>query len=386
MKITKIETFIVYAYRLNWVFVAVHTDRGIIGWGESSLEYKAHAVVASIHELERYLIGKDPRAIEAHYENMFRDSYWRVGPVLMSAISGIEMALWDILGKDLGVPVYQLLGGKVNDKVKLYANGWFKGSTKPEHFAEAAKRAKARGFKALKWDPFGKSYMEIDKHELCFALDCVKAVKEAVGDEIDLLIEGHGRFNLPTALRIARKLEEFDPYFFEEPIPPDNPAIMSELRSKSPVPIAAGERMYTVFGFDQLLSNQCVDYVQPDISHAGGFLQCKKIAAMAQARYVGFAAHNPSGPIANAATLQLAACTPNYVIHEIMATDVPWRKEVVDEELFFSDGLLKIPEKPGLGIDIKTENLDRFPYQPVDLRHYSGNLTDIRPTDEEPYF
>ncbi len=386
MKITKIDTYIVNAYRLNWVFVRVSTDQGLVGWGESSLEYKAQAVAAAIHELERYLVGEDPFCIEAHYERMFRDSYWRVGPVLMSAISGVEMALWDILGKHLGVPVYQLLGGMVNDRVKLYANGWFKGATEPEHFAQAAKRAQKRGFNALKWDPFGQAWMEIGKREQAYALDCVAAVKEAVGDEMDLLIEGHGRFNLPTAIRVARLLEPYDPMFFEEPIPPDNPAAMGELRKKSPVPIAAGERVYTIFGFEQLLASQGVDYIQPDVSHAGGMMQLKKIAAMAQARYVGFAAHNPSGPIANAATLQIAACTPNYVIHEIMATDVPWRSEVVDEDLVFENGRLLIPAKPGLGVDIHVDKLDAHPYKPVDIRHYSGNLTDIRPADEKPYF
>jgi galactonate dehydratase len=386
LKIIKIDTYIVNAYRLNWVFVRISTDQGLVGWGESSLEYKAQAVATAIHELERYLIGQDPLLIEAHYERMFRDGYWRVGPVLMSAISGVEMALWDILGKHLGVPVFQLLGGMVNDRVRLYANGWFKGATQPEHFARAAKRAQKRGFKALKWDPFGQAYMEIGKRELAFALDCVAAVKQAVGDEVDLLIEGHGRFNLPTAIRIARLLEPYEPRFFEEPIPPDNFAAMGELRGKSTVPIAAGERVYTVYGFEQLLASRGVDYIQPDVSHAGGLMQLKKIAAMAQARYVGFAAHNPSGPIANAATLQLAACTPNYVIHEIMATDVPWRGEVVDEELVFENGDLLIPTKPGLGVDIRVDELEKHPYKPVDIRHYSGSLTDIRPSDEKPYF
>jgi galactonate dehydratase len=204
--------------------------------------------------------------------------------------------------------------------------------------------------------------------------------------DVDILIEGHGRFNLPTGIKIANALAPFNPLFFEEPLPPDNFAALAELREKSPVPIAAGERVYTIFGFRELLARKAVDFVQPDVSHAGGLMQCKKIAAMAQADYLAFAAHNPSGPLANAATLQLAACIPNYAIHEIMATDVPWRKEIVDESLFFKDGYLDIPDEPGLGIDIKEENLARYPYQPVNIRHYSGQLTDIRPPDETPYF
>ncbi len=386
MKIAEVKTYIVNAFRLNWVFVKVSTDNGLTGWGESSLEYKAQAVTAAIGELERYLVGEDPFRIEHHYENMFRDSYWRVGPILMSAVSGIEMALWDLLGKHLVVPVYQLLGGKINERVKVYANGWFKGATVPDQFAEAAKRAKERGFRALKWDPFGRAYQDLSATDLDFALRCIDAVKNTVMPDVDILIEGHGRFNLPTGIKIANALEPFNPLFFEEPLPPDNFAALSELRKKSPVPIAAGERVYTIYGFRDLLAQKAVDFVQPDVSHAGGLMQCKKIAAMAQADYLAFAAHNPSGPIANAATLQLAACTPNYAIHEIMATDVPWRKEIVDESLSFKDGYLEIPDKPGLGIEIKEENLADYPYQPVNLRHYSGHLTNIRPHDEAPYF
>ena len=291
----------------------------------------------------------------------------------MSALSAVEMALWDVLGKSLHTPVYQLLGGKVNDKVRIYVNGWFSGAREPEEFAEKAKIAVQRGVTAMKWDPFGKSYLQISNADLDKALRCVAAVREAVGNQVDLLIEGHGRFDVPMGIKIAKELE-------------DNLEALKAVRDKSPVAISAGERLYSRWDYRKLFDLRAADYIQPDVSHAGGIMELKKIAAEAESRYIPFAPHNPSGPVANAATLQLAATCPNFCILEIMYSDVEWRKDVVNEQLEYKDGYITIPDKPGLGIEINEEECLKHPYQTHTLRHYSGALTDIRPAKSEFYF
>ncbi|MGI6419211.1 MAG: galactonate dehydratase [Thermoguttaceae bacterium] len=386
MKITGLKTYVVHCYRTNWVFLKISTDEGISGVGEATLEMKEKAVEAAVLELEDYLVGKDPRQIERHFHVIYRDSYWRTGPVLMSALSAVEMALWDISAKQLGVPVHRLLGGKCNDRVMAYANAWFAGATTPEAFAASARAAAARGFQALKWDPFGKAYMNISTSALDGALAVVGAVRDAVGNAVELLIEGHGRFNVPAALTIARELAPFRPLLFEEPVPPDNLDALAEVRAKSPIRIAAGERLYHRCQFRELFEKRAADVIQPDVSHAGGLGECKKIAAMAEAYHLPFAPHNPSGPVANAATLQLAACTPNFYLLETMATDIPWRKDLTTESLVFKDGCFEIPDRPGLGLELNEEAFADHPYQPRPLRHYRGDLTDIRPPEAKPYF
>ncbi len=386
MKINDLKTYVVHCYRTNWVFVKIDTDEGLSGVGEATLEMKEKTVAAAVLELKGYLLGKDPREIERHFHALYRDSYWRTGPVLMSALSAVEMALWDISAKELGVPVYRLLGGKCNDRVKAYANAWFAGAKTPEAFAEKAKTAVARGFQALKWDPFGNAYMNISAKELDDAMAVVGAVRDAVGNATDLLIEGHGRFNVPAACSIARELEPFRPLFFEEPVPPENLDALADVRAKSRVSIAAGERLYHRCQFRELFEKRAADIIQPDVSHAGGLGECKKIAAMAEAYQLPFAPHNPSGPIANAATLQLAACTPNFYLLETMATDIPWRKDLTTESLVFQDGYFEIPDRPGLGLELNEEAFSDHPYRPCPLRHYRGNLTDIRPPGAESYF
>ena len=386
MKVTDIKCLTVDCFRTNWVFVKVYTDEGIDGVGEATLEYKEKALLGAVEHIKEYLVGKNPLDIEKHWHAIYRDAYWRGGPVLMSALSAVEMALWDILGKSLNVPVYQLLGGKVNDKVRIYVNGWFAGAKEPEEFGAKAKEAVKRGVTAMKWDPFGKNYLNISNADLDKALRCVAAVREAVGNSVDLLIEGHGRFNVPTGIKIAKELEQFKPMFFEEPVPPDNLNALKMVRDKSPVAISAGERLYTRWDYKEMFDLMATDYIQPDISHAGGIMELKKIAAEAECRYIPFAPHNPSGPVANAATLQLAATCPNFEILEIMYSDVEWRKDVTNESLVYKDGYMTIPEKPGLGIEINEEECLKHSYQPHTLRHYTGALTDIRPAKTEFYF
>ena len=386
MKVSAIRTFVVDCYRTNWVFVKVETDEGISGIGECTLEYKENALLGAIGHIEEYLIGKNPLQIEKHYHDIYRDAYWRGGPVLMSALSGVEIALWDILGKHLNVPVYQLLGGKVNDKVRIYVNGWFAGAKEPEEFGRKAKEAVQRGVTAMKWDPFGKNYLNISNADLDKALRCVAEVRAAVGSGVDLLIEGHGRFNIPTAIKIAKELEGFKPMFFEEPVPPDNLDALKAVAAKSPVALSAGERLYTRQEHKRLLETGAVSYIQPDISHAGGIMECRKIASMAETSYIPFAPHNPSGPVANVATLQLAACCPNFEILEIMYSDVDYRNRITNEALSYENGYITIPDKPGIGIEINEEECSKHPYQVHTLRHYNGALTDIRPPKTAFYF
>ncbi len=386
MKITAIETYVCNAYRTNWVFVKVLTDSGLHGVGEATLETRELTVQTAIQAIERSVVGKDPHNIEAIWQELYRDTYWRGGAVLMSAMAGIEMALWDIKGKDLGVPVWQLLGGKVRDSIPCYANGWFAPAKTPEEFAEKAKEAVRQGFQGLKWDPFGKAYMNITKKELRHVIDCVGAVIDAVGDEVQILIEGHGRFNVPTAVRIGHALGDFDITWFEEPVPPDSMEAIAEVKRRISIPVAGGERLYSRWQYRTYLEKSCADFIQPDVTHAGGILELRKIAAMAECHHIPVCPHNPSGPIANAATLQLAACVPNFYLMETMSSDVSYRKDLTTEDVRFENGEMLISNKPGLGIDLYPEAIAEYPYTPHILQHYDGNLTNIRPESSQSYF
>lgn len=386
MKITNIQTFVTNCYRTNFDFIKIETDEGIYGVGEGTLEYKDNALIGAVKDITGVLIGKNPLNIEDIVYHLYRDSYWRNGPVLNSAISMIEMALWDIKGKYHNVPVMDLLGGQVRDEVRMYANGWFAGSKKPEEFAAKAKEAVSKGVTALKWDPFGKAYLTLSREEMLNAIDCVAAVRDAVGNKVDLLIEAHGRFNISTGIQISKEIAPFNPLFLEEPVPPDNLDALAEVHRHSAVPIAAGERIFSIYECKTFMEKGCADFFQPDVSHCGGISALKKMAAMADTHYVTMAPHNPSGPIANAATLQLAGNLHNFHILEIMLNDVAWRSELTTEEVVFNKGYIRIPTKPGLGLDINIEGCNKYPYVPVNLRHYNGSLTDIRPAAATTFY
>ncbi len=386
MKISDIKIYTLDAYRTNWAFIKVETDEGLYGWGEASLGTNEMALEGMVHDLKRLIIGRNPLQIEKMCFEVYRDIYWKGGPVLMSAISGIEIALWDIAGKFFNTPTYNLFGGKVHDKVKMYANGWFVGARTAEEFAQKAKNAAKLGIKALKWDPFGSAHLTISREQLEKSIDIVGAVREAVGSKVELLIECHGRFTPTTAIEISKELEQFKPMFMEEPCVPDNISSTAYVRAHSRIPVAAGERAYTKYAFQEIFDKNAIDYAQPDVFHTGGLMEGKKIAAMADAKHIMMSFHNPSGPISNAAILQLASTVPNFVIHEIMLTDGSFRKAITNEEVIFEDGYIKIPDKPGLGIDVNIDEVLKRPYTPRNLRHYSGTLTDIRPKDDTVYY
>ena len=386
MKITDVKIYTLDAFRTNWAFVKVETDEGLYGWGEASLGTNENALEGMIADLRRLVVGRNPLEIERFMFEVYRDIYWKGGPVLMSAMSGIEIALWDIAGKFFNTPVSTFFGGKMRDRVKMYANAWFVGAKTPEEFAQKAKNTVALGVKALKWDPFGSAHMTISREQLEKSVNIVGAVREAVGDKVDLLIECHGRFNPTTALEISRELEQFKPMVMEEPCVPDNIKSTAYVRAHSNIPISAGERGYTKYAFQEMFELDAVDLVQPDVFHTGGLMEGKKIAAMAEAKHVMVSFHNPSGPISNAAILQLAATVPNFVIHEIMLTDGSFRKSITNEEVHFEDGYILIPDKPGIGIDVNIDEVLNRPYTPRNLRHYTGTVTDIRPKDDTVYY
>lgn len=367
MKITDIKTFIVHSEMDNWVFTRVYTDEGITGLGESSLEGREETVCAAIAALKPYLLGKDPFNTELHQYRMFRDAYWGASAMLTGALSAVDGALWDIKGKALGVPVYQLLGGKFRDRIRVYANRWFFGAKTPEQLAERAKATVAQGFTALKWDPFGLAEWEISASQMERCLAEVQAVREAVGPSVDLLIEGHGRFNYNTALKVARELEPFKIFFFEEPLMPENLDALGRLHDRAPVPIAAGERFYTKSDFAQALRYNGIDYAQPDLRVTGGITEAKKIAALCEASFVPVAPHNIHGQVGTAMSLQLVAAIPNAVILEYTVEQIPWKARLFSHVFQAEDGYLKIPDRPGLGLEINDEVAEEFPYRPQSL-------------------
>ncbi|MDQ7905775.1 galactonate dehydratase [Phytohabitans sp. ZYX-F-186] len=382
MRLRALTTYVADAYRTNWVLVRLETDEGIDGWGEATLEYREHTVEAAVRALEHGLAGRDPRDIQGWWQDAYRDAYWRGGPVLTSALSAVEMALWDIKGKALGVPVYELLGGRVRDSVECYANGWFAGAKHPREFADKAREAVEWGYRALKWDPFGSAFRTLPRAALRDALAAVEAVAEAVDGRAEVIVEAHGRFELPAARQVAKALEPYGVLWLEEPLIPGNLANYATLRESTSTPISLGERLYTRWDFREVFSRGCADVVQPDVSHAGGIWETRTIASLAELWQVSVAPHNPSGPVANAATLQLAACTPNFTYLETMATDVPWRAEIATEGWSVVNGVARVPDQPGLGVQIDPEALRRYPYVRHDLRHYTGALTEIRPPHE----
>ena len=383
MKITALKTLVVNAQMRNWVFVKVETDEaGLVGWGEASLEWKTRAVVGAIEDLAPMVIGEDPTRVEHLYQKLYRQSFWRLGVIGMSAISGIEQACWDILGKSLSQPVYKLLGGEVRDRVRMYTHlggGAMKAvyeTFDPAPLIELAQQAIARGYSAVKvvCVPYSEPLMGA-KVIKKFA-QAIEKLRLAIGDAVDLMIDFHGRTYPAVAIEYINAIEEFKPYFCEEPVPPENVAALRQVREAVGVPIATGERLVTRHQFRPIFEQQACHVVQPDLCHCGGLLEGKKIAAMAEAYFMGVAPHNPLGPIANAAALHFGLSTPNFLIQEDMLSDVPWRWEVVEHSLETRDGYWLKTERPGLGIEVNEGQAARHPFQPETLPTLSIRAAD----------
>ena len=374
MRITGQKVFVANAQRTNFVFVKIYTDEGIDGVGEATLEWKTESIVGALRDLERAVVGRDPFRTEFLVEVLHRDSYWRTGAVFRSALGAIEAALLDIKGKALGVPAYDLLGGRQRDRLKCYANHWFFGARTPDEYREKAKAAVAMGYRALKWDPFEATWLEMDRPQRRRTIEIVEAVRDAVGPDVDLMLDVHGRLNVPTAIAMTRELAPFNLAWIEEPTPPESIEALAEVRARSPVPIAAGERLFEPERFLALIEQRAADILQPDVCHLGGLSETRKVAGLAHMRFLPVAPHNPTGPVMNAMTMHLAAAIPNFMVFETVSMDVPWRKELVRENLVFDAGDLIVPTAPGLGVELIEEACARFPYVPTDVPLFDGSI------------
>ena len=374
MKITGIKTNIFSSRhsnaKRNWLIVRIQTDEGIEGIGESSMLSSDPIVEAVIQEWsENYLVGKDPLAGQVHWTRLHQDNLGRGGRLYSTVLSGIDIALWDLRGKILGVPVYQLLGGPFRDKLRVYANGWYTNPASPEVIAEEAKNVVEMGYTAMKFDPFGKiAYTTISPEEAQLSVDRVAAVREAVGPDVDILIEVHARFNVYTAVDLAKRMEQYRPFWYEEPVSQENTNEMRQVRDRINIPVATGERLYLKFPFFDLEKNEAVDILQPDICNAGGITELHKIGSMAEAQHVMMAPHNTNSAVGTVASFHLDTSMPNFLIQEYHAEFYePHYFQVVQGLPRQKDGYVNLPEGPGLGISLDNELLDKHPYLPLGM-------------------
>lgn len=364
MKITNLETFITNAGLRNYLFVRLKTDTGLTGIGEASLEWQEKTVQVLLNEwVEDRVLGCNPFDVERIASDLIRDQY-SGGSTVMTAISSIEVALWDIVGKAQGQPVWELLGGKCHDRMPSYANGWYGGARTPAEYAEKAKDVVANGYKAMKFDPFGIAWQDMTESQMEATEDIVAAIRNTVGDDIDLMIEVHGRLSVDCAIEMGKRLEKYNPAWYEEPVTPNSLDQLKEVRKALSIPIAAGERLYTIEDFQRLASIKAADVVQMDPSHCGGLLVSKKAAKMAAEQEMTVSPHCSIGPVALCAALHFDFSTPNVHVQENFAEyDVPWRNDLVCGWDPIEDGEFILPEGPGLGIEINTQECDKHPYQ-----------------------
>lgn len=353
MKIEKLEVFHVQP---RWMMLKITTNEGLYGWGEPTLEGKEKVVEAAIETLSEYLIGEDPLRITFLYEKLYRGGFYRGGPVLLSAISGIEQALWDIKGKYLGVPVWQLIGGKCRDRIRMYAHAVpFNDDPSEEEIRYWIRKRKEDGFTALKTSMVAPPIRHIDTYaKVQHIVNLVGVMRESAGNEMDIALDFHGRISPAMAPILMKELEPFHPMFIEEPVLPENVDVMKKVSMQTTIPIASGERLVTTYGFRELIEKQAVQVVQPDLCHCGGILQGLKIAAMAENYYMSVAPHNPLGPIALAACLHLDSCISNFTAQEHPTHEKKrdLGEGILREPFQVKNGYIKVPEKPGLGVDV----------------------------------
>ncbi len=341
IRITRLETLMVQP---RWLFLKIHTDAGIVGLGEPIVEGRAETVATAIREIEPYLKGKDPRRVVHHWQAIYRHAFYRGGPILTSALSGIDMALWDIKGKALGVPVCELLGGPTRDRVRVYAH-----TRTPEQL----RKARARGFMAFKTNPAKRRpsrYVETPA-EIHYAAEKFAELRRAGGDDVDIAIDFHGAISPATAKVLIKAIEPYQPMFVEEPCQAQNHDVMAEIARGTHLPIATGERVFTKWGFREVLEKRAATILQPDLCHAGGITEVRLIAGMAEAYYAAIAPHNPLGPISLAAGVQLAASIPNFLCQEQVTLGDGYLKKPFKVR----EGYLDLPQGPGLGIELDDE-------------------------------
>jgi galactonate dehydratase len=366
----------------NWVFVRVVTDTGIVGYGEASLEGREHAVAGAVQDMSRRLIGADARRIRSVVDVVTREGYWPAGPVISSALAGIETALWDIAGKRLGAPLHELLGGAVRDRLETYSNAWYFGASTADDFGARAAAVVDQGWRALKFDPFGTAGLTISPSQLGAAVERVAAVREAVGPDVRILVEGHGRFSIHSAATVARALEPYDPAIFEEPLPPGDASVLRRLAGAVRVPLAAGERLYSAAECGHFSREAGICVLQPDVIHVGGVSALVAACEAAYAAGVVVAPHNASGPIATAATLHVSAVMPNLFLQEMFSPqDAPWKDQVARPPIVVEDGEVRVPDGPGLGIDLDDLECELHPFEPRDLRMFDDESILSHPVD-----
>ncbi len=380
MKVTDVKSFIVFPMNRqvgviggkNWLLVKVETDESIEGWGECYTQVdRDRNIERHVHDLKRYLIGRDPFNIKHFTYMVYNDFSARRGSMdIYCALSGIEQAMWDVVGKKLGAPVYNLLGGACRDKIRVYANGWYAGAKTPDEHAEKAVATVKRGFTAMKFDPVpGPWRLYIDKKDEQAAVENVRAVREAVGPDIDILIEVHRRLSPMNAIRVSRMMEEYKPFWYEEPVPSENIAALAEVRQKTSIPVVTGEALYSKSDFREVFEQRAADIINPDVCNCGGILEMKEIAAMAEPNYVVVSPHNyNSTTMGLAATLQVAANIPNFLITEFFVNFEETGQAVSVDPFQVENGYIKLPTKPGLGLELKEEELLKRPYQEYPVR------------------
>ena len=373
MQITDIKTFLIHPGKAkNLCFVKIETDEGIYGWGECYTQSDRDVqITAHVDQLKRYLIGRDPTNIKHFTQMAFDDFAGRRGSMdYYCAISGLEHAMWDIAGKVYGAPVHKLIGGACRDKIRVYANGWSGGNPTPDSLAERASEVIEAGFTALKFDPIpGRWRTYVSKDVERAAVENVRAVREAVGPDVDILVEMHRRLAPMHAVRIAHEIEQYRPFWFEEPILAENIPALASVRQKINIPVVTGEELYTKFEFREIFERQAADILNPDVCNVGGILELKEIAAMAEPYFVVISPHNfNSTTVGLAATIQVSAAIPNFLITEYFVNLEELGRDIAKTPFEVKDGYIQIPDAPGLGIDLDEERLAAYPYKPFPPR------------------
>jgi len=369
LKITGLKTFVVNVGSVNWAFCKVYTNQGVTGLGEGSITSKEATLTQAIMEHERFLIGKDPSDIELLWQGMFRYPRWRGGPILNSAISAVEIALWDILGQALGVPIYKLLGGAARKRIRLYKDV---GGASTEQLVESFVQAKAEGYSAAK-----SGFVTVDNDLVIpsFAVregaKKLEAVRKAVGNDFDICIDAHGKLTTVMAIDFCTRIEELRPFFVEEATQLEDLGELELLRAKTKVPLATGERSFTKYGFADFCSRHLVNYVQPDVCHAGGILEMKKIGTIAETYRVEMAPHNPQSEVSTLASLHVDATTPACTIQEYNPNNTPWIRDLFNGgAVQVKEGFAELPSRPGLGVDLNEKVASQHPYKPVNRPNY----------------
>ena len=381
MKITAISVHFAREQARNWTFVKVETDEGYYGWGEATLEFHEKIVETAVNELSQRVLGMNPTHIEAIWQRLYRHGFWRGGPVLNSAISGIEQACWDITGKVYGQPVYKLLGGPTRDRIRMYTHG---GGGTPEQAAQSALEIKNQGFTAMKMGMRSERMPNADLKALDDLVANIESIRAAVGTDLDLMLDDHGKHRPIGAAEIVKALAPYHFLFLEELVPPDNADALKKAALAAQVhgvKLATGERLFTKWEFRDIIEQQLVDVLQPDICHCGGILEARKIAAMAETYYIQVAPHNPNGPISTAAALHLSAAIPNFLILEYARSSAFTAVQKPEATLAPKDGWMELPDRPGLGVDLNEDYLSQHPYDPMrqwsHLYHTDGAVADI---------